>query len=382
MRYRASSAPAFIRGIQTFFHTFWSFCDFLFYYLKKKVTKSFLSFEKEKNILVKFFTMKRGRYTRPFLHFATLCVLAIGIGIGPFLAQSFPGFAKETSLAKVASPAAKQQVLGTEDNVFQTNVSDKHRTTVTTYTVQHGDTVSTIAQKFDVSADTIRWSNSLTNDDITSGDQLQIPPVTGVIHKVKSGETIYSIAKEFGANPQAIAEFPGNDFANPETLSLIEGQTLVIPDGKMPTSSAPVAAPQYAQTPGEDTGGSSVPYAGGFIWPIHGLITTPFAFWHPGIDIAGPIGTPVYAIMGGTVTSASCGWNYGYGCEVVVKHPNGFWSRYAHLNGTPIVGVGQSVSGGQQIGSRGNTGNSTGPHTHFEIHAPSGAAVNPFNYLP
>lgn len=362
---------------------FGSFCDFLFFYLKKKVTRSFLFFEKEKNILVKFFMMKRGRYNRTFLHFATLSVLGLGIAIGPFLSSTFPLFAKESSIEHVASPAAKQEVLGTEDTVFQTNVSDNHPIAVITYTVQHGDTLSTIAQKFNISTDTIKWANNLSDDTISSGDQLQIPPVTGVVHKVKQGETIYSIAKEFGANPQAIAEFPGNDFANPETLSLVEGQNLIVPDGKMPTASNPAPQPQYAQTPDDNNGGAgSAPYSGGFIWPIHGLITTPFSYWHPGIDIAGPIGTPIYAIMGGTVTFSSCGWNTGYGCEVVVHHPNGFWSRYAHMDGQPFVSVGQTVGGGQQIGNRGSTGNSTGPHTHFEIHAPSGAAVNPLSYLP
>lgn len=383
MRNRSSSAPWFRRlgdqGIIHFAKDFWSFCDFLFYYIKKKVTKSFLNFEKEKNILVKFFMMKRGRYTRPFLHFATLGVLAIGIGIGPFLSETFPLFAQATSLAKVASPASKPQVLG-ESNVFQTNVSDTNRTTVITYTVQHGDTVSTIAQKFNVSADTIRWANSLTDDGISSGDQLQIPPVTGVVHKVKAGETIYSIAKMYSANPQAIADFPTNDFANPETLSLVVGETLIVPDGQMPSAqTTPKPQPSFIANAPEV--GGSAPYSGGFIWPVHGEITQGFSFYHNGLDIAGPIGTPIYAAMGGTVVEASCGWNYGYGCTVLLRHPNGYMTRYGHMNSTPYVSVGQTVTGGQQLGVRGSTGRSTGPHLHFEIHVPGGTAVNPLPYL-
>lgn len=387
MRNRPSSAPLLIRGIKHFSKDFWSFCDFLFYYAKKKITKSFLGFEKEKNILVKFFMMKRGRYTRPFLHFATLGVLAVGIGIGPFISETFPLFAQATSLAKVASPATKPQVLGTEDNVFQTNVSDNHRTSVTTYTVQHGDTLSTIAQKFSVSQDTIRWANSLTDDSISSGDQLQIPPVTGVIHKVKAGETIYSIAKLYSANPQAIADFPTNDFANPETLSLVVGETLIVPDGQMPQAqSTPKPQPSYfADAPD----GSSTPYSGSFIWPIHGELSQGFSFYHPGFDIAGPIGTPIYAAMSGTVVEAQGGWNGGYGNTVLLrvgKEDNaqyvGYTTRYAHMNTLPFVSVGQHVTGGQQIGVRGSTGRSTGPHLHFEIHNAAGIAVSPGNYLP
>ncbi|HSW88447.1 MAG TPA: M23 family metallopeptidase [Candidatus Saccharimonadales bacterium] len=380
MRYRTSSTPLIIRGIKSFSQDFWSFCDFLFYYLKKKVTKSFLGFEKEKNILVKFFMMKRGRYNRTFLHFATFGVLALGIAIGPFLSSTFPLFAQETSIAKVASPAAKPQVLGTEDNVFQTNVSDNHRTTVITYTVQHGDTLSTIAQKFGVSTDAIRWANNLSDDGISSGDQLQIPPVSGVIHKVKAGETIYSIAKLYSANPQSIADFPSNEFANPETLSLVVGETLIVPDGQMPTAqTTPKPQPSYfAQAPD----GSSAPYSGGFIWPIHGELSQGFSFYHPGFDIAGAIGTPIYAAMSGVVVEAQGGWNGGYGNTVLIRHPNGFSTRYAHMNTLPFVSVGQSVSGGQQIGVRGTTGRSTGPHLHFEIHNAAGIAVNPGSYLP
>ena len=382
MRYRALSAPLLRRGVGGFYQNVWSFADFLFYYLRKKIIKGFGFFEKEKNMLVKFFMMKRGRYTRPFLHFAILSVFAAGISIGPFLAESYPVFGQNSSVPKVASAATQPETLGS-DEVFQTKISDNYRTNVISYTVQNGDTLSTIAQKFGISTDTIRWANNLSDDSITSGDKLQIPPVSGVIHKVRAGETIYSIAKEFGANPQEIADFPTNDFANPETHSLVEGETLIVPDGKMPTASNPVPQPVYVQTPDqENQNGGSIAYNGGFIWPVHGLITTPFSPWHPGIDIAGPIGTPVYAIMGGTIETATCGWNFGYGCEVVVKHTNGYWSRYAHLNGQPLVSVGQIVSGGQQIGYRGTTGNSTGPHTHFEIHLASGQAVNPLNYLP
>lgn len=378
MRYRVSSSPLLIRCIKSFFENFISFFDFFFFYLKKKVAKSFFIFEKEKNNLVKFFLMKRGRYTRPFLHFATLSVLAVGIGIGPFLSQTFPLFAQESSMARVASAAPKPQ-LSLDDKVFETK-EDNHPIKVVSYTVQHGDTISTIAQKFVISEDTIRWANNLSDDNITSGDQLQIPPVTGVVHKVKSGETVYSIAKQYDSNPQGIIDFPGNNFANPETYSLVVGDMLIIPGGKMPTPQpAPTSAPIYVA---QNQAGGVAPYAGGFIWPIRGEISQGFSFYHPGIDVAGPIGTPIYATMGGTVIDASCGWNFGYGCTVLLKHPNGFSSRYAHMNGTPFVSVGQTVSGGQQLGVRGSTGRSTGAHLHFEIHSPSGVAVNPFSYLP
>lgn len=100
---------------------------------------------------------------------------------------------------------------------------------------------------------------------------------------------------------------------------------------------------------------------------------------HAGIDYALPPGTPVHSIGAGTVTAA--GWNYsGYGISVVVDHGNGYLSHYAHLSGT-AVGAGQRVSPGTVIGYEGTTGDSTGPHLHFEIHNGMWNQVEPAAWL-
>lgn len=99
--------------------------------------------------------------------------------------------------------------------------------------------------------------------------------------------------------------------------------------------------------------------------------------YHKGVDWAVPRGTAVYASSGGTVTKA--GWGSGYGYVVYIKHPNGWETRYAHLNKV-LVSAGQTVKQGQKIALSGNTGRSTGPHLHFEIIA-NGTAVNPLKYL-
>lgn len=325
-------------------------------------------------MLVKFFIMKRGRYNRPFLHFTTLSVLGVGVLIAPLLADTYPIFASKDGVNHLPSPSTQQRLILADQNVFETKISTKPRDTILTYTVQRGDTISTIANKFQISEDTIRWTNNLTGDDITVGDTLQILPVTGIAYKVAEGDTVYTIAKKFSTNAQKIVDFPFNTFANPETFALVEGQMLVVPDGIKPSEQPVVRpAPVYVAQPANFIGG-------GFHWPLQGEITQNFSWFHPGIDIAGPVGTPIYASKAGTVTEADCGWNYGYGCHVVISHGGGYSTMYAHMVTSPSVSTGQSVAAGQVLGFRGSTGRSTGPHLHFEIRTPGGN-VNPLNYL-
>ena len=121
--------------------------------------------------------------------------------------------------------------------------------------------------------------------------------------------------------------------------------------------------------------------AAGYVWPVHGVLTSGYGWrWgrmHEGIDIAVSNGTPVVAAAAGTVIVA--GWMGGYGNLVVVDHGGGVSTAYGH-NTSVAVGVGQQVAQGQLIAYSGNTGNSTGPHVHFEVRI-NGAAVDPLGYL-
>jgi murein DD-endopeptidase MepM/ murein hydrolase activator NlpD len=122
----------------------------------------------------------------------------------------------------------------------------------------------------------------------------------------------------------------------------------------------------------------------GFSWPAAGKLTSRFGRrWgrmHKGIDIAGPIGTPINAAADGTVIVA--GWSSGgYGNLVEVRHIDGTITRYAH-NSRLSVSTGQTVRQGQQIAEMGSTGQSTGSHLHFEIRPSAGNAVNPIAHLP
>lgn len=351
------------------------FFSFLFFYLRKKVVSSSVRFEKNKNMLVKFFLMKRGRYNRPFLHIATMAVIGVGVLIAPFLADTYPIFSSKASTLDLKESAAQKQSVTAGEEVFHTIRSDKPRDKVITYHVQKGDTLSTIAQKFGISEDTIKWANDLSGEDLSIDQELQILPWTGIMHKVLPGETVYTIAQKYNTDAQKIVDWKFNDFANPETFALVTGQTLMVPDGIKP-SEQPFVKRQVLVAQGP------VPVAsGGYTYPIHGGISQFFSWYHPGLDITAPIGTPIVAAHSGTVTRVSVGtYDGGYGTNVWLSNGAGIESHYAHMSGVN-VSIGQRVVGGSTVvGWIGMTGRTTGPHVHFEMRR-DGGYVNPLGYV-
>jgi murein DD-endopeptidase MepM/ murein hydrolase activator NlpD len=131
----------------------------------------------------------------------------------------------------------------------------------------------------------------------------------------------------------------------------------------------------YAGEGGEPAGAPTLQHQ-----PATGKITQRYWFCHNGWDIAGPEGTPIYAVDSGQVKYA--GWNnQGYGYMVVIDHDGRYQTLYAHFHASPSVSVGQSVSAGTVIGSMGNTGFSTGSHLHFEIRHGS-ELIDPGPHIP
>jgi murein DD-endopeptidase MepM/ murein hydrolase activator NlpD len=359
---------------QKFISAFPEFLNAFSHYLKEKVVTSSTIFETYKNILVRFFMIKRGRYSRPFLHLATMGVLTIGVLIAPFLASTYPVFSQNSSTsAKITSPSNTSMSVG--EDVFGTQISQKPRDKTIEYTVQKGDTVSTIAQKFGISADTVRWANDLANDNIAVGDTLEILPVTGISYKVQSGDTVYTIAKKYATDPQKIVDFPFNDFANPEKFTLVTGQMLIVPDGIKP-SEQPYFRPQVYIAQGPTSFSSA-----GFTWPVHGIVSQFASWYHMALDISGPYGTPIVAAKSGVVFEVNTGsWNYGYGNDVVVDNGGGYSTLYAHMEAVNVR-PGQEVIGGSTVlGWIGMTGRTTGPHVHFEVRQ-NGTPVNPLPFL-
>lgn len=352
----------------------------------------------------------------PLLRIGTNVLSVIAIAAVIVLVQAFyereqnPVRADEQVPGPAATAAVDIDIVPAED-VFlvegisrsaqlHTNMPSRPRQDVTTYTVQDGDTVFGIAEKFGLEPQTILWGNyNVLLDDphsLKPGQELNILPVDGVYWEWLGGITFGSWAEFYGVTPADIIEFPGNHL-DPNTVgdynnaNVKPGTWLIIPGGKREfvSWSAPLGVtrenPASARVLGagacEPVSGGAVGY-GYFVYPTNNHYLSGFDYSpkanHLGIDLAGNTGEAVYASDAGVIVYA--GWNdYGYGNMIMVDHGNGFQTLYAHLSALN-AGCGQSVGQGEVIGAIGSTGRSSGAHLHFELMA--GSKVNPWDYLP
>ncbi len=283
---------------------------------------------------------------------------------------------------------------------IHTNVPSRPRQEITTYTVQDGDTVFGIAEKFGLEPQTVLWGNTnILSDDphrLSPGQELNILPVDGVYWEWLGGIPFGDWADYYGVTAADIIELPGNHLdptavGEYNNANIKTGTWLIIPGGKREfiSWSAPLGVtrenPASARVLGEGAcgpiSGGAIGY-GAYVYPTNKHYLSGFDYSeksnHRGIDLAGNEGEAVYASDAGVIVYA--GWNnYGYGNMIMVDHGNGFQSLYAHLSALN-VGCGQSVGQGEVIGAVGNTGRSSGAHLHFELMA--GVKVNPWDYLP
>jgi len=343
-------------------------------YLINNFHLSFLKMEERKGVVVSALYRQRGKLSRRLMHTGMAALAAVGMLIAPVIAQEFPG----RNINPWETPSASAVLSATtEDPETETLVSDKVRDKIIQYTVVLGDTVSSIANKFGVSEDTIRWQNGLiSKDQIKVGQVLEILPVTGISHKVQKGDTVYSIAKKYDTSAQAVVDFPYNTFVNDETFELAIGQVVTVPDGVKPAEIlwSPIARVRQI-TPDAGT----VVASGAFVWPAGGTISQRFVWYHKGIDIANKAAPNVLAADAGTIILAGWPDGNGYGNRVIIDHGNGYRTLYAHLNQIYVV-TGQTVNRGAAIGKMGSSGRSTGVHLHFEV-LQNGVYLNPLNIL-
>jgi len=245
--------------------------------------------------------------------------------------------------------AAGSQVLGAMTGVEPVGLASNN--SISEYTVEENDTVSSVAEKFGISSNTILWANDLSSrSTIKLGQKLVILPVSGTIHLVKNGDTSSGLAKIYKADLEEIISF--NNLSDEGDIYI--GDSLIVPGGKMPA-----VLPQVNAVPLADS------Y---FIFPTEGKISQglhgPFS---NAIDISNKCGKIVVASAGGTVQRAGSikiGGN-----RVTVLHPNGVVTYYGHLSDIAVI-PGQTVKAGQVIGYIGNTGytfGATGCHLHFEV---------------
>jgi len=235
-----------------------------------------------------------------------------------------------------------------------------------THSIQSGDLIGNLAINFGLNEDTILSVNSIRNSRLLQiGHVLRIPNQDGILSVVLEDDTLETIAERYSADAEAI-RVANQLFSYAAT----PGTTLFIPGGRLSWMER------------QEINGDL------FVWPVTGRISSPFGWrsdpfgsgrreFHNGIDIAALMGTPIRAAMGGRVSAV--GFDNVLGNFVIITHPRGYRTLYAHLSRVRVR-QGADVGSGQIIGDVGSTGRSTGPHLHFGVFR-QGALINPRTVL-
>jgi murein DD-endopeptidase MepM/ murein hydrolase activator NlpD len=284
---------------------------------------------------------------------AVLCFIII---MGLLLIPS----AEPSDIAESEDDKIKNELLMSAETDF--TLPDESSLEIRRHVVKKGgESLSSIAMRYKISIDTICGSNNLrTYDPLPAGKALTIPNKDGIIYTMGNGSSIVAVAKKYNVSLEKI--LVENNLVNSDFIKT--GSTLFIPDAK----------PQNIIK--------------GFIWPTSGRAITcgygwrvnPFSGtgreFHPGLDIRAKYEW-IKAAMYGKVTYA--GWMGGYGIAIIIAHPDGSKTLYAHLSQTSVQ-PGQYVKQGQIIAKSGSTGRSTAPHLHFEI-IKNNRQLNPYSEL-
>ncbi len=263
------------------------------------------------------------------------------------------------------------------------------------YKVQHGDTIDSVATKFNVTKDTIKWANTgkidYYSEKLNENDTVSIPEINGVLYEVKQGDTIDSIIAKTSGDKNDVM---GVNQLEGSVAELAAGKKILIPNGKLPPPPPPppeipvVAIARHPTNFGINTDGTgSTPLNGVYLSnPLSNPDCSGYGFsrgfspWHNGVDLGRAGGCPERAVADGTVSFA--GWSSGgQGYNVRIDHANGVVSYYYHGDGNIWVKVGDHVSRGQDIMYMGCTGNCTGTHLHLTLKL-NGVAVDPGIYTP
>lgn len=268
------------------------------------------------------------------------------------------------SLQEYLFPQSEENISASEllanSGDFLTEVSFKN------YTVKNGDTISGVTYKFGLkSIGTLIALNDISNvKRLRVGDTLKIPSIDGIVHKVRRGETLASIAEQYGLTLNNLVD--ANDLKS-EILSI--GEEIFIPGGSLSNFELKKAMGEL------------------FIFPVQGRLTSPFGYrkdpftglrsFHNGIDLANKTGTPVKCIMDGRVSEV--GYSSIYGNYIIIVHDGGYQSLYGHLSKV-YVKRGSNVPQGARIAAIGSTGRSTGPHLHLSIYK-GGKVIDPLSVL-
>lgn len=287
------------------------------------------------------------------------------------------------------------EYLTVTDSAHSRRERQEERLVFITHVIESGESTWTIAERYRTDVGTLQALNPEVDADLlVPGDAIRVVPgFSGAVHTVAEGDTMESIAAGYSASLDAVLK--ASRLSLDDTLSI--GAEILVPGGRRraqvasrsdaqrreaPAASYATVAPPKPAAP-VPTPAPAPSKQGGWIWPITGgFYFSEYGYreggFHRGLDVAAPVGTPVIAAAAGTVVAS--GWDGGYGYCVTIEHGGGLVTRYAHASKL-LVEVGQKVGQGERVILVGNTGNSTGPHLHFEVQV-DGVTVNPRLYLP
>ncbi|MEX2445283.1 MAG: M23 family metallopeptidase [Alkalispirochaeta sp.] len=272
----------------------------------------------------------------------------------------------QTELVTTSSLAPRRSEFAVIGEVAGVDPSQFARLEVSEYTVQSGDTLGEIAAEYGLAMDTLISFNQIEDvRRLQVGDTFQIPNRDGLLYTVKRGDSLSSIAHEHDTTVNELLD--ANDLRS-QTVDV--GQVVFVPGARLNATERGIILGEL------------------FAWPVQGVFTSGFGMradpftglprFHNGVDLAGPIGSPIRAAASGRIVHVESQIG-NYGRFVIVRHPDGFQTLYAHLQDFAVRN-GQTVSRGQRLGTMGNTGRSTGPHLHFSV-IHNGRFVNPLRYL-
>ncbi len=244
------------------------------------------------------------------------------------------------------------------------------------HVVAQGETLDSIARDFGVTAETVAYNNGMhSRTELHAGATLTIPRIDAALYVVKDGDSVDSLVGRFGSDANAIMD-ANRLYFEPQNFSV--GKTILVPTARFPDFDFdPAVARAGPLARGTQTSGTvAAPSVGRLMWPVEGVITQYFSAWHTGVDIAAPYGAALGAADAGTVSAV--GWVAVGGLPVCVQHDWGIETCYFHTSAV-YAAVGQRVARAQVIAAVGLTGATTGPHVHWEANR-DGARVNPLAY--
>lgn len=242
------------------------------------------------------------------------------------------------------------------------------------YTVKPGDTLWSIARDNRITVNTIIGTNRMNDKRVIVGKEIRIPNQNGIMYELKAMDSLQLICKKYKTDIKIVMEI--NDL-NENPSGLTPGKSIFLPgakpiikiEEKKAVNKSQVAYRKYSKK-------SQM-----FVLPVPGIVTSSFGYrereFHAGVDLRANVGRQIAASAEGQVVYS--GYMGGYGKLIIIRHSNGFTTRYAH-NSANLVGEGTYVRRNQVIALAGMTGHSTGPHVHFEIRK-NGVPQNPMHYV-